>query len=150
MANSKGTPESLGVTPLAEGEHSRPVRVRAPTWVFDALAQRSPADIGKLLQTALRDLDEPALVEPTMPPLPTLPTALRGPSTSLTRPAGLSATLLSMVESINVGGVAEYDYQERKWGLSVRGGVYWVYKRDLDRLVKAGLIQEMNGRYLAK
>ena len=48
MANRRGTPESLGVTPLAEGEHSRPVRVRAEAWVFEALKGRSAAEVGAL------------------------------------------------------------------------------------------------------
>ncbi len=152
MANLNGTPESLGVTPLAEGEHSRPVRIRAPAWVFDALAQRSAAEVGHLLQTALRGASESAaMLEPVGPLLLTSTTALRNTPVKPARPAtGLSPTLFSIVDSLKAGAVAEYDHRERKWMVSDRGGPYAVYKRNLKTLVKAGLIQEADGRYRMK
>lgn len=164
MANLRGTPQSLGVTPLAEGEYSRPVRVRAPAWVFEALSGRNAAEIGRLLESALRSTGEISsplstvlrdtgeLVTPqeivTVPVLP-LPTALRD---SMVKPItpGLSKTLLSIVDSLKAGAVAEYDYRERKWMVSDKRGAYAVYKRDLDKLVTEGLIREENRRYQAK
>lgn len=151
MANLKGTPESLGVTPLAEGEYSRPVRVRAAAWVFEALSGRSAAEVGKLLESALRGMGEPvATLEPAIL-APTPPTALRDTPAVPKRPtSGLSATLLSVVGSLKAGAVAEYDYRERKWMVGDRGGAYPVHKRDLDKLVKAGLVRQENSRYRAK
>lgn len=166
MANPNGTPESLGVTPLAKGEHSRPIRIRAPAWVFDALAQRSAAEVGQLLATALRDsggqivapletvlhaLDKALDPLEAIPPPQTTQTALRGSLVISTRQtSGLSSTLLSIVDSLKGDGVAEFDRRERKWMVTERSGTYAVYKRDLGKLVKAGLIQEKNGQYRAK
>lgn len=48
-AKEEGTP----LVPLATGEASRPVRVRADQWVFDALKGMPPAEVGKLLAGAL-------------------------------------------------------------------------------------------------
>jgi hypothetical protein len=150
MANLKGTPESLGVTPLAEGELSRPVRVRAPAWVFKTLSRRSAVEVGRLLETALRGTGEPVAPVELLEPPALAPTALHGPPVVTTRPAArLSSTLLNIVESLEAGAVAEYDYRERQWMVSERGGSYTVYKRHLDRLVKAGEIQEVDGRYRA-
>lgn len=55
MANPRGNPKSLNVVPLSDAEQSRPVRVRAETWVFDALKGMSAAEIGQLISTALHD-----------------------------------------------------------------------------------------------
>lgn len=151
MANLKGTPGSLGVTPLAEGEYSRPVRVRAAAWVFEALSGRSAAEVGRLLESALRGTGEPVtLPEPAMP-APTPPTVLPGTPAAPTRPtSALSPTLLSVVHSLQAGAVAEYDYRERKWMVGDRGGAYPVHKRDLEKLVKAGLVRQEDSRYRAK
>ena len=152
MVNRNGTPESLGVIPLAEGEFSRPVRVRAAAWVFEALSGRSAAEVGKLLESALRDTNE--LVAPMKPVMPIVlipSTALRDSPVVQKRPTSeLSTTLWSIVASLKAGAVAEYDHRERKWMVSDKGGAYPVYKRDLEKLVKAELIQEKDGRYRAK
>lgn len=47
-------PEALGVTPLREGELSRPVRVRAPTWVHEHLRSLGAAEIGLILTRHLQ------------------------------------------------------------------------------------------------
>ncbi len=55
--NPKGHIATLGTVPLAVGEKSRPVRIRAQEWVFDRLAGMSAAEVGKLMESALRGLD---------------------------------------------------------------------------------------------
>ncbi len=47
-------PKALGVEPLAEGELSRPVRIRASREVHERLKGMSAAEIGKLLEKALK------------------------------------------------------------------------------------------------
>ena len=56
----------------------------------------------------------------------------------------------SVMHSLQGGAVAEYDHRDRKWMVSEKGGSYAVYKRDLEKLVKAKLIQEDNNRYRVK
>lgn len=53
MSNPRGTPESLGVIPLSDGEQSRTIRVRAPSWVFEQLKGKNALQIGELLAAAL-------------------------------------------------------------------------------------------------
>lgn len=151
MVNPKGTPDSLGVTPLSSGEYSRPIRVRAPSWVFGELTQYSPAEIGEFLQTALRGLKVPLVAaEPNQLSPMTPPNALRVTTAPSREPRlQLSSTLLSIVDSLKRGSAAEYDHRERKWMICDRSGSYAVFKRDLDKLVKAGLIYQKNNRYLA-
>lgn len=52
-------PENLGVTPLATGEISRPVRIRASIEVHNWLRQYSAAQIGELLTQLYRDRLKP-------------------------------------------------------------------------------------------
>lgn len=145
MANRKGTPESLGVTPLAEGEHSRPVRVRAESWVFEALKGRSAAEVGALLASALQSAPVVSLVEQPSPP----PTALHAPVTAEppAQALALPKALLDIVASLEAGCTAEFDYGVRKWVVSGKGQWYEVKKGELTKLVKAGLIQEERGVY---
>jgi hypothetical protein len=153
MVNPNGTPQSLGVTPLAEGEYSRPVRVRAPAWVFVALAQRGAIEVGNLLQVALRATNDPVPpLEPVTLPPHTPSNALRDPpiASAPTAAPGLSRTLLGIVDSLKAGAVAEYDHRERRWMVNDRHGPYPVYKRHLQQLVKAGLIREEQNRYRAQ
>lgn len=130
------------MTPLAEGEQSRPVRVRAESWVFEALKGRSAAEVGALLASALR----PAVnqVEESSPP-----TALHAPATAaLPAPMpDLPKALLDIVASLEAGCTAEYDYGVRKWVVRGKGQWYEVRKGELTKLVKAGLIQEERGIY---
>lgn len=51
-------PEKLGVTPLREGESSRPLRVRAEDWVFERLKSMSSAQLGELITSALLAADQ--------------------------------------------------------------------------------------------
>ena len=53
------------------------------------------------------------------------------------------------MDSLKGGDIAEYGYREWKWMVSKQGGIYPVYKRDLEKLVKAGFIQRNNSRYQA-
>jgi hypothetical protein len=46
-------PQTLGVEPLAEGEVSRPVRVRAPAWVHERLKAMTAREIGRVLTDSL-------------------------------------------------------------------------------------------------
>lgn len=48
----KPHPEKLGVTPLSEGEASRPVRVRAAAKVLDWLGTLGAAEVGRLMTEA--------------------------------------------------------------------------------------------------
>lgn len=63
MANPKGHIKSLGTVPLAEGEQSRPVRVRAEAWVFEQLKGMGAAEVGQLIASALRERNSSALRE---------------------------------------------------------------------------------------
>lgn len=148
MANRKGTPESLGVTPLAEGEHSRPVRVRAEAWVFEALKGRSAAEVGALLASALRLDPVVSLVEQheSQPTVLHASTAKQEPAPVPSLPK-LPKALLDIVASLEAGCTAEFDYGVRKWVVSGKGQWYEVRKGELTKLVKAGLIQEERGRY---
>ena len=47
-------PEALGVTPLAEGELSRPVRVRGSKELHGWLRERSAAELGRLLEEVMQ------------------------------------------------------------------------------------------------
>lgn len=145
MANPNGTPESLGVTPLAVGEHSRPVRVRAEAWVFEALKGRSAAEVGALLASALQSAPVLSQVEQPSPP----PTALHAPVTAepSAQALALPKALLDIVASLEAGCTAEFDYGVRKWVVSGKGQWYEVRKGELTKLVKAGLIQNERGVY---
>lgn len=144
MANPNGTPETLGVTPLADGELSRPIRVRAETWVFEALRGRSAAEVGALLASALRSFPEERLSKSSSTPT----TALHAQTTSdTTQSPKFPKGLLDIVESLKAGCTAEYDYGVRKWVVSGKGQWYEVRKGELTRLVKAGLIEEHRGIY---
>lgn len=57
-------PENLGVTPLATGEISRPVRIRASIEVHNWLRQFSAAQIGELLTQLHRDRQKSFPFEP--------------------------------------------------------------------------------------
>ena len=46
----RSDPATLGVTPLAPGEHSKPIRVRGSEPLFTWLAEHSPAQIGQMLE----------------------------------------------------------------------------------------------------
>lgn len=145
MANPKGTPESLGVTPLAENEQSRPVRVRADAWVFEALKGRSAVEVGALLASTLQSATVLSQVKQPSPP----PTALHAPvNTALPAQAtALPKALLDIMASLEAGCTAEFDYGVRKWVVSGKGQWYEVRKGELTKLIKAGLIQEERGIY---
>jgi hypothetical protein len=61
-------PHTLGVTPLKNGEASRPIRVRAKLEVFAALAKLNATQIGELLEKALtaRNAQSTPIPEPVL------------------------------------------------------------------------------------
>ena len=61
LRHLRPNPAKLGVIPLRPGEASRPVRVRASLEVFERLSLMTAAQIGALLEIALRDRDSAAL-----------------------------------------------------------------------------------------
>ncbi|WP_291426979.1 hypothetical protein [Deinococcus sp.] len=76
VRNPKGHIATLGTVPLAAGEKSRPVRVRAREWVFERLAGMSAAEVGELIESALRGLDgkpgKPSAAPAVLPSTPEL------------------------------------------------------------------------------
>lgn len=161
---------------LREGEITRTHRVRASADVHTWFATMTAEERGVLLaqvmagapagaevgRRALQASEGPQRAAERLEDMPaTAPVAAdphehqavqaNGRSQAKTEPTpGLSKTLLSIVDSLKNGAVAELDRRERKWMVSAKSGAYPVYKRDLDKLVEAGLIQVKDGLYRAK
>lgn len=114
-AGLRPNPGKLGVTPLREGEISRPVRVRAEAWVFERLHGMSSIELGTLIAGALLAAEQsgqrpasaaaPMVEPPLLQDRPTLPdvenvgmisSAL--PAARLPKLSGRPAQLLALLQ----------------------------------------------------
>lgn len=132
MANPRGHVESLGTVPLAEGEVSRPVRVRAQAWVFERLRTMSAAEVGALLSSALHGQSGQSL------------SALH---VELPRRVELPEPLAGILADLQAGGHAELS--GRRWYVVHGEARYAVKKGDLAALEDAGHVERSGSTYHA-
>ncbi len=91
-------PQALGVVPLAAGEASKPVRVRASVEVHEWLKDMNAAQVGEVLTRAYRDAQQGHRKA-----VKVLPNAAEGPSTPANAQADKSVQGIEGVSKVKLG-----------------------------------------------
>lgn len=104
----KANPQALGVTPLAEGELSKPVRVRASVAVHDWLKGFTSTELGQLLEQvyAQQQAHAGAATPTAAPKKPRKPRA--------TATAGATATPTAAVKKPRAAAAKDKSTEQKK------------------------------------